>query len=276
MVAITSSGNRVTFLWTCSRLSTRARTTPTEKSTRLLCTRWWCQVMAWLLPSLRPPAPALRSPREGSASGALWATSRDGPDTDEVIISPTLAASPPAPAPGEPRCLARLAQEQLQQWSCSLGISPRSLTGFPRRRRTGRRDHDQVHLQGAGQAQESVRASREGAGRAAHSAAPGAAPARTASPPQGDGRAVLPAAGRCGRPALHDPLHTPRCRPPAPKFPGPRPSAGRPGTSHWGPPGGGTGGPANPGSGVQLASRGCGRGRCRRPRWKAASPRERG
>lgn len=39
MVAITSSGKRVTFLWICSRLSTRARTTPTEKSTRLLCTR---------------------------------------------------------------------------------------------------------------------------------------------------------------------------------------------------------------------------------------------
>ena len=40
MVAMTSSGNRVTFLWTCRRLSTKARTTPTENSTRLLCTRW--------------------------------------------------------------------------------------------------------------------------------------------------------------------------------------------------------------------------------------------
>ena len=40
MVAMTSSGNRVTFLWTCRRLSTKARTTPTENSTRLLCTKW--------------------------------------------------------------------------------------------------------------------------------------------------------------------------------------------------------------------------------------------
>jgi len=33
-VAITSSGNRVTCLWICSKLSTRARNAPTVKSTR--------------------------------------------------------------------------------------------------------------------------------------------------------------------------------------------------------------------------------------------------
>lgn len=67
MVAITSSGKSVTFRWICSRLSTRARTTPNEKSTRLRCTRSWCQLPGR---ALKPAVPS-RWPRgPGSGSGA--------------------------------------------------------------------------------------------------------------------------------------------------------------------------------------------------------------
>lgn len=38
-VEITSSGNKVTFRWICSKFSTRAMKAPTTKSTTLLCTR---------------------------------------------------------------------------------------------------------------------------------------------------------------------------------------------------------------------------------------------
>lgn len=249
--------------------------------------------MAWLLPSLRPPAPVLRSPREGSVSGALWATSREGPDTDEVIISPTLAASPPALAPGEPRCLAPLAQEQLQQWSSNLGISHRSLTGFPRRRRrTGRRDHGQVHLQGAGPAQESVRPSGSEPDGQPTAQPRAEAPARTPSPPAcGTPARCCQRPGCVDAPGAAEPAHRAPARPSAhtlkgrpvrsQSFPDPvrlqdaEPTR-RPRTSYWGPPGGGDQRPGPPRVRRVAPIPGLGSGSVPQTPMKAVSLRERG
>lgn len=65
-------------------------------------------------------------------------------------MSPTLAASPPAPAPGRPRCLAPWAQEQLQQWSSSLGIGHRRRARAPAGR--GREGRGPVKFAGWGRA----------------------------------------------------------------------------------------------------------------------------
>lgn len=103
MVAITSSGKSVTFRWICSRLSTRARTTPNEKSTRLRCTRSWCQ-----LPG-RAPHPAVP---------ARWLRGAAGSGAPEPCGQRAAAIMPRERLYG----LAAPELEQPQTWSCSLGI----------------------------------------------------------------------------------------------------------------------------------------------------------
>lgn len=66
---MTSSGNRVTFRCTCSKLSTRASTTPTENSTRLRCTRWWCQLPGGTAAGAATPRPGAARPAGGRGVG---------------------------------------------------------------------------------------------------------------------------------------------------------------------------------------------------------------
>lgn len=109
MVAITSSGKSVTFRWICSRLSTRARTTPNEKSTRLRCTRSWCQ-----LPG-RAPHPAVP---------ARW-TRGNG----SVAPGPCGQRAAAIMPRGRLYDLAAPALWQLQTWSCNLGIGGQAHRG---------------------------------------------------------------------------------------------------------------------------------------------------
>lgn len=95
-VAITSSGNRVTFLWICSRLSTKARDAPTVKRTR--------------------------PRRRRLAARTLCKEPYADLSTEDMmdIISPALDANQLAPE----ECFASTfdAQEQLQQRSSRLDI----------------------------------------------------------------------------------------------------------------------------------------------------------